>query len=545
MDSQQSASDNTIDGDDVTKKTTVPKNTDKNHHALNAEARQCVLCKQKPKFLSSHYASTHEAFENYGSRVPPELAEKLHSGWTLDPAIRQEKGKIRQFCIFCGTWNVFYKQNWVRHFGRHTGEYQYRCDACGIQHYNYTHHCPAQMGRTTTSTHRITPQFERATMSAFVCKLCNYAQFERSTVEKHLVGQHDISALKAEAGGQITEVFCLRDRSATASRLETPPVTFRAVPRDLHRKIVANQPFIKLKRLRLDEDGGVVAHLGDDAAPTVPKTESEDGQLQMPKLELQSPTKIVDANSSGPIAADQRPIPYGDAQTIAAEVPALGATTCEAPTTENDDDDEWEDCSTDAEEDDNSDEVTTAKSTASVVVGGQEKSPDSNATAVPPAVQSPLPVVPNESPMDVQSMAPSSSCNDAHRTEASTGDSPVVDVPVESAIDEPVVLVDDSPVGSPVVNNSSADDTNNANAEMPREIVIIRTINRIDNVGYTSSQANLVVCCLMAKCGFETTFPNQLSTHLLAIHKDTIWPGYCYMCDKQVSNNTLTAPMIV
>lgn len=68
-----------------------------------------------------------------------------------------------------------------------------------------------------------------------------------------------------------------------------------------------------------------------------------------------------------------------------------------------------------------------------------------------------------------------------------------------------------------------------------------KTINRIDNIGYSSWKNAISFCCLISDCGFETEELSKLLSHIE--DHENIWTGYCYVCDKQVIEDEL--PLIL
>lgn len=64
-----------------------------------------------------------------------------------------------------------------------------------------------------------------------------------------------------------------------------------------------------------------------------------------------------------------------------------------------------------------------------------------------------------------------------------------------------------------------------------------KTINRIDNIGYSIWNNVTGFCCLIPGCGFEHVLLPNLLTHIE--DHEISWTGYCYMCDKQVFDEEL------
>lgn len=60
-----------------------------------------------------------------------------------------------------------------------------------------------------------------------------------------------------------------------------------------------------------------------------------------------------------------------------------------------------------------------------------------------------------------------------------------------------------------------------------------KTINRIDNIGYSQWNNIAEYCCLIANCGYETGVLHKLLTHIEK-YTNVSWGGYCFICDRQV-----------
>lgn len=64
-----------------------------------------------------------------------------------------------------------------------------------------------------------------------------------------------------------------------------------------------------------------------------------------------------------------------------------------------------------------------------------------------------------------------------------------------------------------------------------------KTINRIDNMGYSIWKNISEYCCMIENCCFETAILGKLLSHLE--EHDVMWSGYCFMCDRQVVDDEL------
>lgn len=60
-----------------------------------------------------------------------------------------------------------------------------------------------------------------------------------------------------------------------------------------------------------------------------------------------------------------------------------------------------------------------------------------------------------------------------------------------------------------------------------------KTVNCIENMGFSMFQELIKFCCLIDDCVYESPSMSELGAHL-SQHK-IVWSGYCCMCEKQVS----------
>lgn len=185
----------------------ILKNTNKAMHCLNEELRSaCLLCEYRGLYMVSHYANKHPNAENYLARVSPEIGQQIRTPHKLDRCVRVGK-KLQQLCLFCNETKAMPRNNWVSHFSMHTGEYLYKCDTCKLL-------CNAKQSTVQHKEICGNPVIRRLSVTNFgtpnlighVCSLCNYTQFDKQHVLRHLTNQHS----ETKTAGKVFSVEFLR-----------------------------------------------------------------------------------------------------------------------------------------------------------------------------------------------------------------------------------------------------------------------------------------------------------------------------------------------
>lgn len=223
------------------------------------------------------------------------------------------------------------------------------------------------------------------------------------------------------------------------------------------------------------------------------------------------------------------------------------------------DEDEWEDCS---------DDDSTADVDEQMIITKEEDPIDSRADVDPLAIADPLVVA---EPLDVIKTSPktpstptaSSQTTSVTPQTKQTTPLPSIVIKKNMLIDEtvnrlymsikplsanpnekptpivqsikPIVLPTKS-IGQPSPIVRPAPTIVPPAAAKPRRDMIpsqsVKTINRIDNLGFSVWNNVYAFCCLINNCGYESNRAN-ICTHILEHNQQ--WTGYCYMCDLQVS----------
>lgn len=602
----------------------ILKNTNKDMYVRDMNGRmECLLCEYRSNHMVNHYANNHQNAENYLARLPPEMAKIVVSKKKLEPAVKDNQ-TIKQLCLFCNETMSKTYVAWVSHLYAHTGEYSYRCqlckkfsgrvqftkahnERCGTSHIEYVE----RPGRTFN-------------MMGHVCSLCNFTQFDKDCVTRHLANQHS----KSEKNGKIIAVPFLRIKESDGPRVRLKGTKLEAKKKAEEIKKLANEK--KLKNAKKDKKKKQIVssssefssaeeeneNEADTSIEEDPikheeessKTEDEQSEVNetMPQLEKEDKgynsdafvarpkevdclfdkdtmrmmndmsfnsganpvtpprpvaTSIADklnerfksvqkdansGNSESPgssvassprkmlsfdvhlseeqqkdqqrllsefeIKNDDIPIVNQPVEGIEAIPNSDSKPIATAPVVECvEDEDEWEDCSDDDDVDVNDQMlITKEEDDPLAVVKTSPKIPAS------PQTTTTTPIVTVNKNMLIEDTV-----NRLYMSIKPLQPSSVV-------LNEPKQVVVPPIITTPVT------------VPQPRTQFVasqrVKTINRIDNLGFSVWNNVYAFCCLINECGYESNRAN-ICTHILEHNQQ--WTGYCYMCDLQVSSLVL------
>lgn len=161
------------------------KNINPEQHAKNTlYNRLCLYCGSNERFLLAHYLKHHPELEVPIARPSPEMTNKIQE--QVDIFETQDR-KIKGICYFCEDTKEMNRYNWAQHYVRHTGELIYACDTCDKQFDRKVQKHPNCSGEVLNITEINSSD---TGVVSFMCKECNYMQFQLSSMEKHLKEQH-------------------------------------------------------------------------------------------------------------------------------------------------------------------------------------------------------------------------------------------------------------------------------------------------------------------------------------------------------------------
>lgn len=164
------------------------QNTDQKMHAANDKARKwCVICKKPQKHLVAHYIKMHAEYEIPISRPSPQHADQLRQ---QRHKFTHAKSMINGICLFCDEMKSLAKNRWADHYLLHTGEKdkKFICFTCDKLFRTQSDNDHKQM----CEGELINICFGKAghAVSGYMCNDCNYLQFHRGNMIKHLKNEH-------------------------------------------------------------------------------------------------------------------------------------------------------------------------------------------------------------------------------------------------------------------------------------------------------------------------------------------------------------------
>lgn len=160
------------------------QNTEPNMYATNSLYRSlCVLCSKKKNNIVAHYVRDHPAEEVFISRPTPKMAQIIRKSII---SFQSEGGKLTGNCVFCEETKTFQKNGWAQHLLTHTGEKTFFCTICNSKFKSLSDHSKMCAGEPSN----IYLSNSTRDVVAFMCFDCNYIQFGRDNMIKHMKNEH-------------------------------------------------------------------------------------------------------------------------------------------------------------------------------------------------------------------------------------------------------------------------------------------------------------------------------------------------------------------
>lgn len=162
-------------------------------------ATKCPLCDAKSKKMHKHFNDAHPTLEFYLSRISPTVMECVRGNALPKGYQNLTDGKVNVFCVFCEDYVAMDdKLTWTMHLVRHTNEPLYECKKCEVRlFYKHTH-----VKRTRCPQYHIKEILEMkedtSGISAYVCDMCNFMQFDEAHMNRHIELQHGIDPADVE-----------------------------------------------------------------------------------------------------------------------------------------------------------------------------------------------------------------------------------------------------------------------------------------------------------------------------------------------------------
>lgn len=164
-------------------------NTDSSIHLGDKiHSEQCILCSCKQKNISKHYSEVHPDAENYISRPPPSLADRMRR--ETSNLNRSATGDWIGICGFCKK-KLLSKRGWQNHIRMHTGEKLYSCDCCNLEFDAKKEHSKCK----NPIVKNIYEKFSNDAIKGFICDECNFIQINEDRMKKHLRNEHKATSI--------------------------------------------------------------------------------------------------------------------------------------------------------------------------------------------------------------------------------------------------------------------------------------------------------------------------------------------------------------
>ncbi|XP_055857342.1 uncharacterized protein LOC129920148 isoform X2 [Episyrphus balteatus] len=154
--------------------------------------KTCALCNKNSKDLTHHYVSKHKT-ESYVSRLSSVDIERLEGKTNV--AIPVGRHRFRIICVFCKQMVEDHFENFYAHFSYHTGEYNFKCEGCGIKK-PYKEDIDSHRLRSRicikSNTNKIHNHLETKIIHLYICKICNFGNLNEINLKNHVRKQHGI-----------------------------------------------------------------------------------------------------------------------------------------------------------------------------------------------------------------------------------------------------------------------------------------------------------------------------------------------------------------
>uniref|UniRef100_A0A1B0CSA8 C2H2-type domain-containing protein n=1 Tax=Lutzomyia longipalpis TaxID=7200 RepID=A0A1B0CSA8_LUTLO len=172
------------------------KNTDPSITALNHKS--CKICTYSGKQIVTHYVKDHPLNEVFCSRLPRNISDFLRKNEkgmlyaeSYNMKLNYAGSKIFGHCIFCREEMYEQPNRWITHFTKHTGEFEYIC-SCNFKTWSQKvmrAHVKKCEERGSYVFNEIVLNNEQL-IKAFMCGDCNYLQLLEENVRNHIITEH-------------------------------------------------------------------------------------------------------------------------------------------------------------------------------------------------------------------------------------------------------------------------------------------------------------------------------------------------------------------
>lgn len=164
----------------------IGKNTKREMYGKNSLCGTCIYCNKKfHGSIVQHYVNNHSDREVVISRMSPDMAMQLKQ--QVESFHQDKKKRITGLCYFCEEKKAFAKDYWQKHLITHTGETMFNCRQCHAQLKTKSEHDTKVCKQSVV---KVFETKEDGSLVGFMCNDCNYFQFSRGRILKHLVNEH-------------------------------------------------------------------------------------------------------------------------------------------------------------------------------------------------------------------------------------------------------------------------------------------------------------------------------------------------------------------
>lgn len=175
-------------------------NTNPEWHSISKAVIKCVVCsKWVRRSPLSHYMMCHK--EHYAARLPPDVLKELRAGRGNRPDywVSQRGGYTLHFtCPFCQKPLLLCQKGMIEHLIGHMGESRFYCSNCNMPQNRLSrlldHTASCGPGAKPLSSKTVC-----LPMSVHVCHICQFMQYSKENMDRHLTVQHGLTKEELES----------------------------------------------------------------------------------------------------------------------------------------------------------------------------------------------------------------------------------------------------------------------------------------------------------------------------------------------------------
>ncbi|XP_039497096.1 uncharacterized protein LOC120455206 [Drosophila santomea] len=178
-------------------------------HSKSMAVIKCVVCsKLIRRSPLCHYMMCHK--EHYAARLPPDVLTELRDGRGNRPDywISQRGIHTLHFtCPFCQKPLLLCQLGLIDHLSAHMGESRFHCSRCNMPQ-NRLSRLQAHTATCGPGAKPVSSNNGRLPMSVHVCHICQFLQYSRENMDRHLMVQHGLTKEEMQGIGQEELLIC-------------------------------------------------------------------------------------------------------------------------------------------------------------------------------------------------------------------------------------------------------------------------------------------------------------------------------------------------